>query len=101
MNGTSPSDSSISYLEYSFWGGGSYPSAEMQSVYSTASADGVNSTRKNKYIQHFNGKYPRLSSKEMGTTTQVQILDEADCISHSIAQSARAVEYTDCTSAEG
>ena len=36
--GTSPSDCLVSYPEHSL-GGGSYPSAEKQSVYSTAPAD--------------------------------------------------------------
>ena len=36
--GTSPSDCLVSYPGHSF-GGGSYPSAEVQSVYSTAPAD--------------------------------------------------------------
>ena len=36
--GTSPSDCLVSYPGHSGWGG-SYPSAEMQSVYSTAPAD--------------------------------------------------------------
>ena len=37
--GTSPSDCLVSYPGHSFGGGGSYPSAEVQSVYSTAPAD--------------------------------------------------------------
>ncbi len=36
--GTSPSDCLVSYLGHSL-GGGSYPSSEVQSVYSTAPAD--------------------------------------------------------------
>ena len=38
ITGTSPSDCFVSYPGHSL-GGGSYPSAEMQSVYSTAPAD--------------------------------------------------------------
>ena len=34
--GTSPSDCLVSYLGHSLWSRGSYPSAEKQSVYSTA-----------------------------------------------------------------
>ena len=37
--GTSPSDCLVSYAGHSLVGGGSYPSAEVQSVYSTAPAD--------------------------------------------------------------
>ena len=37
--GTSPSDCLVSYPGHSLRGGGSYPSAEKQSVYSTAPAD--------------------------------------------------------------
>ena len=37
ITGTSPSDCLVSYLGYLF--GGSYPSAEVQSVYSTAPAN--------------------------------------------------------------
>ena len=39
--GTSSSDCLVSYLGHSF-GGGSYPSAEVQPVYSTAPADWAN-----------------------------------------------------------
>ena len=39
--GTSPSDCLVSYPGHSL-GGGSYPSAEKQSVYSTAPADWAN-----------------------------------------------------------
>ena len=38
ISGTSPSDCLVSYPGHSF-GGGSYPTAEVQSVYSTAPAD--------------------------------------------------------------
>ena len=38
INGTSPSDCLVSYLGHSL-GDGSYPFAEVQSVYSTAAAD--------------------------------------------------------------
>ena len=38
ITGTSPSDCLVSYQGHSL-GGGSYPSAEVQSVYSTAPAD--------------------------------------------------------------
>ena len=37
--GTSPSDYLVTYPGHSLGGGGSYPSAEVQSVYSTAPAD--------------------------------------------------------------
>ena len=37
--GTSPSDYLVSYLGHSLERGGSYPSAEVQSVYSTVPAD--------------------------------------------------------------
>ena len=37
--GTSPSDCLVSYQDTRWGGGGSYPSAEKQSVYSTAPAD--------------------------------------------------------------
>ena len=36
--GTSPSDCLVSY-QHTRWGGGSYPSADVQSVYSKAPAD--------------------------------------------------------------
>ena len=39
INGTSPSDCLVSYPRHLFGGGGSYLSAEMQSVYSTVPAD--------------------------------------------------------------
>ena len=39
ITGTSPSDCLASYLGHSLLRGGSYPSVEMQSVYSTAPAD--------------------------------------------------------------
>ena len=38
ITGTSPSDCLVSYLGHSF-GGGAYPSAEMQLVYSAAHAN--------------------------------------------------------------
>ena len=38
ITGISPSDCLVSYQD-TRWGGGSYPSAEKQSVYSTAPAD--------------------------------------------------------------
>ena len=39
ITGTSPSDCLVSYLGHSLVGGGAYPSAEKQSVYSPAQAD--------------------------------------------------------------
>ena len=42
ITGASPSDCLLSYPEHSF--GESYPSAEMQSVYSTAPADWASNT---------------------------------------------------------
>ena len=43
--GTSPSDCLVSYPGHSLWGGGSYPSAEVQSVYSTVPADWASKLR--------------------------------------------------------
>ena len=42
ITGTSPSDYLVSYTGHSLWGGESYPSAEVQSVYSTAPTDWAN-----------------------------------------------------------
>ena len=44
ITGTSPSDCLVSYPGHSL-GGGSYPSAEIQSAYSTAPADRANTRR--------------------------------------------------------
>ena len=49
--GTSPSDCLVSYPGHSS-GGGSYPSAEVQSVYSTAPADWANCIL-DKYQKHY------------------------------------------------
>ena len=58
---TSPSDDLVSYPGHSL--GGSYPSAEVHPVYSTAPADWA--------------IVLLLLSEEMDTVTRIQILDEA------------------------
>ena len=45
ITGTSPSDCLVSYPGHSLGRGGSYPSAEVQSVYSTAPANWANLLR--------------------------------------------------------
>ena len=52
ITGTSPSDCLVSYLGHSLLGGGSYPSAEVQSVYSTAPTDWA--TRFDEYRNNMN-----------------------------------------------
>ena len=76
--GISPSDCLVSYQD-TRWEGGSYPSAEKQSVYSTAPADW---TCKQMNSELFENKV----TNELSYTY--------------IIQSVEALEYTDCTNTE-
>ena len=72
--GTPPSDCLVSYAGHSL-GGGSYPSAEKQSVYSIAPADWAITSMVVFEVLWW-------PSEEMDTVTRVQILDKSVCISH-------------------